>query len=75
MKLFHTLFVVLALHAWPRPKLRTTWGASAGWWVPQRTMAGGAGINFGASIAFSANYARQLKRGNTSLIRGVSFRR
>jgi hypothetical protein len=35
--------------------------------VPQRTTAGGAAINFGASIAFSANYARQLKRGNTSL--------
>jgi hypothetical protein len=38
-----------------------------GGFVPQRDTAGGAAINFGASIAFSANYARQLKRGNTSL--------
>jgi len=38
-----------------------------GGFVPQRTTSGGAAINFGASIAFSANYARQLKRGNTSL--------
>jgi hypothetical protein len=52
----------------PRPKLRTTLGLLlGGGFVPQRTTAGSATINFGASIAFSANYARQLERGNTSL--------
>jgi len=35
--------------------------------VPQRTTAAGQAINFGASIAFSADYARLIKDGKTSL--------
>jgi hypothetical protein len=35
--------------------------------VPQRTTAAGEAINFGPSIAFSADYARRIKGGKTSL--------
>jgi hypothetical protein len=35
--------------------------------IPHRTTAAGQAINFGASIAFSADYARQVKGGKTSL--------
>ena len=38
-----------------------------GGFVPQRSTAGGEAINFGASIAFSADYARHITGGNTSL--------
>ena len=35
--------------------------------VPTRTTAGGAAIDFGASIAYSADYARRVKEGDVSL--------
>ena len=59
---------MLTLPAWAQTETKNDLALLLrGGFVPQRTTSGGAAINFGASIAFSANYARQLKRGNTSL--------
>jgi hypothetical protein len=41
--------------------------------VPQRTTAAGQAINFGASIAFSGDYARQIKDGRTALLLEFPF--
>lgn len=70
MKLLHTLIalVVLALPTWAQTEMKNDLGLLlGGGFIPQRTTEGGAAINFGTSIAFSANYARQLKDGNISL--------
>ncbi len=70
MKLRLTLImlVLLSLPVWPQTETKNDLGLLlGGGFVPQRTTAGGAAISFGASIAFSANHARQLKGDNTSL--------
>ena len=62
-----TLFV-LSLSAWPQTETKNDIGLLlGGGFIPQRTTVGGAPVNFGASVAFSANYARHIKGGNTSL--------
>ncbi len=66
-RIFAALFA-LSLPAWTQSDTKNDLGLLlGGGFVPQRTTAGGADINFGASIAFSADYARRLKGGKTSL--------
>jgi len=60
--------IVLSIAGWSqietRNDLRLLLGGS---FVSKRTTAAGVPIDFGASIAFSANYADNIKAGNTSL--------
>ena len=60
--------MVLCLSAAAQTETKNELGLSLGaGLVPQRTTSAGQAINFGASIAFSANYARLIKDGKTSL--------
>ena len=60
--------LVLCLSAAAQTETRNEVGLSLGaGLVPQRTTAAGQAINFGASTAFSADYARLIKDGKTSL--------
>ena len=60
--------MVLCLSAAAQTETKNELGLSLGaGLVPQRTTAAGQAINFGASIAFSADYARLIKDGKTSL--------
>ena len=60
--------MVLCLSAAAQTETMNELGLSLGaGLVPQRTTAAGQAINFGASIAFSADYARLIKDGKTSL--------
>ena len=59
--------LVLCLSAAAQTETRNEVGLSLGaGLVPQRTTAAGQPINFGASVAFSADYARLIKDGKTS---------
>jgi hypothetical protein len=67
---FRVLFtlMVLSLAAVAQSENKNDLGLLlGGFFVPQRSTAGGEAINFGASIAFSADYARRIKSGNTSI--------
>ena len=60
--------LVLCISAAAQTETKNELGLSLGaGLVPQRTTAAGQAINFGASIAFSADYARLIKDGKTSL--------
>jgi hypothetical protein len=60
--------LVLCLSAAAQTETKNDLGLSLGaGLVPQRTTAAGQPINFGASIAFSADYARLIRNGRTSL--------
>jgi hypothetical protein len=58
--------------AWAQTETKKRPGASAEWWV-RSAAHHGRRRGLGASIAFSANYARQLKRGSTSLFVEFTF--
>src|SRR3974390_3612444 len=59
--------LVLCLSAAAQTETKNELGLSLGaGLVPQRTTAAGQPVNFGASIAFSADYARLIKNGKTS---------
>jgi hypothetical protein len=61
-------FLLLCLSATAQTEIKNELGLLLGaGLVPQRTTAAGQAINFGASIAFSADYARLIKDGKTSL--------
>ena len=67
---FRVLFtlMVLSLAAVAQSETKNDLGLLLGGGsVPQRSTAGGEAINFGASIAFSADYARCIRSGNTSI--------
>jgi hypothetical protein len=58
----------LSLPGWAQTETKNDLGLLLGArFIPQRTTALGEAIDFGASVAFSANYARQLTGGDTSL--------
>ena len=62
-----TLFL-LSVAGWSQSETTNDLGLLlGGGFVSQRTTAAGEPINFGASVAFSADYARSIKSGNTSL--------
>ena len=62
-----TLFL-LSVAGWGQSETKNDLGLLlGGGFVSQRTTAAGEPINFGASVAFSADYARSIKSGNTSL--------
>jgi hypothetical protein len=70
MKPFRTLIamLILSLPGWAQTETKNDIGLLlGGGFIPQRTTAGGAPINFGTSIAFSANYAHHIKGGSSSL--------
>jgi len=60
--------MVLCLSAAAQTETKNELGLSLGaGLIPQRSTSAGQAINFGASIAFSADYARLIRNGKTSL--------
>ena len=60
--------MVLCLSAAAQTETKNELGLSLGaGLIPQRSTSAGQSVNFGASIAFSADYARLIKDGKTSL--------
>ena len=70
MKTFHVVMMLflLSLPVWSQSETKNDLGLLlGGGLVPQRSTVTGEPINFGASVAFSADYARRIKSGNTAL--------
>ena len=70
MKLFYILIALFALTltSFAQDVGKNDLGLLlGGGFVPQRTTSSGVPVNFGTSIAFSADYARRIKGGETSL--------
>ena len=66
--------LLLCLSAAAQTETKNDLGLSLGaGLVPSRTTASGQPVNFGASIAFSADYARLIKNGKTSLYAEFPF--
>ena len=75
-KLIHIALalLVLCLSAAAQTETKNELGLSLGaGLVPQRSTSAGQSLNFGASIAFSADYARLIRNGKTSLFAECPF--
>ena len=65
---FALALLALCLSAAAQTETKNELGLSLGaGLIPQRSTSAGQSLNFGASIAFSAAYARLIRNGNTSL--------